>query len=169
VAIERLARTADDYPFCVLQSRAQRPGGKSHSIGSRADNGGQKMWHPPYRDTRPTPLQVIRTTNLVFDFPIAQAAGFGRPLNTANVAVAADEDGEAMRRLVECRPGLFTARHSLVYELLHDLPATAPCIFPRFGELHQTTRTSAKAAESAFDRNAPRRNNAATAVGSEPI
>ena len=30
------------------------------------------MWHPPYRDTRPKPFQVIRTTNLVFDFPIDQ-------------------------------------------------------------------------------------------------
>jgi hypothetical protein len=32
---------------------------------------------------------------------IVQAAGFACPLDTANVAVAADEDGEAMRRLVE--------------------------------------------------------------------
>jgi hypothetical protein len=32
---------------------------------------------------------------------IVQAAGFACPLDTANVAVTADEDGEAMRRLVE--------------------------------------------------------------------
>jgi putative DNA primase/helicase len=37
---------------------------------------------------------------------IVQAAGFACPLNTANVAVAADEDGEAMRRLVDVmQPG----------------------------------------------------------------
>jgi hypothetical protein len=37
---------------------------------------------------------------------IVQSAGFECPLNTANVAVAADEDGEAMRRLVEVmQPG----------------------------------------------------------------
>jgi hypothetical protein len=37
---------------------------------------------------------------------IVQAAGFACPLNTANVAVAADEDGEAMRRLVDMmQPG----------------------------------------------------------------
>jgi hypothetical protein len=68
---------------------------------------------------------------------------------------------------VECRAGTLY-RHSLVYELLHDLPATAPCIFPQFGELHQTTRTSAKAAESAFDRSVLGKNNAAIAAGSEP-
>jgi hypothetical protein len=32
---------------------------------------------------------------------VVQAAGFACPLDTANVAVSADEDGEAMRRLVE--------------------------------------------------------------------
>jgi hypothetical protein len=37
---------------------------------------------------------------------IVQAAGFGCPLDTANAAVAADEDGEAMRRLVQAmQPG----------------------------------------------------------------
>jgi putative DNA primase/helicase len=37
---------------------------------------------------------------------IVQAAGFACPLNTANLAIAADEDGEAMRRLVEVmQPG----------------------------------------------------------------
>jgi hypothetical protein len=32
---------------------------------------------------------------------IVEAAGFACPLDTANVAISADEDGEAMRRLVE--------------------------------------------------------------------
>jgi hypothetical protein len=37
---------------------------------------------------------------------IVQAAGFACPLDTADVAVAADEDGEAMRRLAEVmQPG----------------------------------------------------------------
>ena len=37
---------------------------------------------------------------------IVQAVGFACPLNTADVAVAADEDGEAMRKLVEAmKPG----------------------------------------------------------------
>jgi hypothetical protein len=37
---------------------------------------------------------------------IVQAAGFSCPLNTANVAVAADEDGEAMRHLIDLmQPG----------------------------------------------------------------
>ena len=37
---------------------------------------------------------------------IVQAAGFACPLDTANLAIAADEDGEAMRRLVEVmQPG----------------------------------------------------------------